>query len=145
MPSCPKKSARKRLQERVKCLAKWTIFFETPCTIHVSSYCEIWNYVCCKIYIDNGFKWISTVLGLYHEQSRKDRDDYIIVNNNNIVPGKESQFRKEVKGGLTADVSYNLQSIMHYASYFFSKNGKPTMVTNTKVWQLTLDLVNIYQ
>lgn len=35
---------------------------------------------------------IGHALGLIHEHTRPDRDDYIIVNTNNIAPGKENQF-----------------------------------------------------
>jgi len=61
--------------------------------------------------------------GVYHEQSRKDRDNHITVNYSNIKSGKSGNFSK--KGSRWS--SFNLNSIMMYGSYAFSKNGKPTI------------------
>ncbi|KAJ6649090.1 Zinc metalloproteinase nas-13 [Pseudolycoriella hygida] len=67
-------------------------------------------------------------LGFYHEQSRPDRDDYVNIIWENISPGMESQFKEYSTSKVTTyGVPYNLQSIMHYGSTAFSKNGKPTI------------------
>ncbi|XP_063352057.1 high choriolytic enzyme 2-like [Pelmatolapia mariae] len=51
-------------------------------------------------------------LGLYHEHTREDRDKYVTVNWQNIVAGKENNFK--VKNGNTQNLPYDLTSIMHY-------------------------------
>lgn len=55
------------------------------------------------------------VLGLYHEHSRPDRDNYIIVNDNNIRADKEKEFKKYSEVYVnTYGVDYDYSSIMHY-------------------------------
>ncbi len=61
--------------------------------------------------------------GVYHEQSRGDRDNHITVNYGNIQSGKSGNFAK--KGSRWS--SFNLNSIMMYGSYAFSSNGQPTI------------------
>ena len=65
--------------------------------------------------------------GVYHEQSRPDRDDYVTVLWDNILDDKKDQFTKEKEGGLHDTVDYNIYSVMHYSNKQFSKNGNPTL------------------
>lgn len=65
--------------------------------------------------------------GLFHEQSREDRDSYITINFGNITAGKEHNFNKHVSDGIDIG-SYDYGSIMHYGATAFSKNGNPTIV-----------------
>ncbi|ODN00311.1 Zinc metalloproteinase nas-7 [Orchesella cincta] len=68
-------------------------------------------------------------LGFYHEQSRPDRDDFVIVRYQNIQPGTEHNFNKYSSSQVsTFGVAYDLRSIMHYGSTAFSKNGQPTII-----------------
>jgi hypothetical protein len=69
-------------------------------------------------------------IGLYHEQARTDRPEHVRVLWDNIRTGFKSQFKSYVDRGRTGrDVGpYNINSIMHYGSYTFSRNGRPTMV-----------------
>ncbi|ODM87186.1 Zinc metalloproteinase nas-7, partial [Orchesella cincta] len=69
-------------------------------------------------------------LGLNHEQNRADRDNFVTIKWENVIPGYQSQFGKVgYSDATTFGVPYNTKSIMHYASYDFSVNGKPTIVT----------------
>lgn len=63
------------------------------------------------------------VLGFVHEHSRADRDRYILINENNILPGKAGQFsiQKESPINIFNHV-YDYGSIMHYSGYAFSKD-----------------------
>ena len=71
---------------------------------------------------------IGHVLGLYHEQGREDRDGFVRILWENVIPGKESQFEKKVT--YADDVlAYDYDSIMHYSAYAFSANGEPTIET----------------
>ncbi|XP_063066110.1 astacin-like metalloendopeptidase [Engraulis encrasicolus] len=64
-------------------------------------------------------------LGFHHEHSRMDRDKYIKIHYENIIEGKERNFRK--LEGNTLGVPYDLGSILHYGNFHFSK-GEPTVV-----------------
>ncbi|MET0541046.1 MAG: M12 family metallopeptidase [Variovorax sp.] len=66
-------------------------------------------------------------LGLWHEQSREDRDTYVRVQMENVIDGKGHNFDQEIDDG--DDVGpYNYGSIMHYGRKDFSKNGQDTIV-----------------
>ena len=61
-------------------------------------------------------------VGLYHEQSRYDRDTFISFFLDNVIDGQESQFAQQV--GNAQDIGgYDYGSIMHYYPYAFSRNG----------------------
>lgn len=64
--------------------------------------------------------------GLWHEQSREDRDNYITINWSNIQDGKSHNFNKHVSDG-TDIGTYDYGSIMHYGKTAFSKNGNNTI------------------
>lgn len=67
--------------------------------------------------------------GFYHEQSRSDRDHFVTINWDNIEEGKEHNFKTYAAQKLSGEDigDYDYASIMHYGTYFFSKNGKPTI------------------
>ncbi|XP_044024926.1 zinc metalloproteinase nas-4-like isoform X2 [Siniperca chuatsi] len=65
-------------------------------------------------------------LGLHHEHTRNDRDEYISVQWQSIIPGRQNNFM--VKPGNTLNLPYDINSIMHYGKYFFSLDGRPTML-----------------
>lgn len=62
--------------------------------------------------------------GFYHEQSREDRDKFIVIVEDNIRGGAENNF--QVEEGI-ARSAYDYCSIMHYSSTAFSKNKQPTI------------------
>jgi hypothetical protein len=67
-------------------------------------------------------------VGAWHEQSRGDRDQFIRIAWENIQPGREHNFNQHVTDG--DDIgTYDFDSIMHYPSTAFSKNGQPTIIT----------------
>lgn len=65
-------------------------------------------------------------LGFVHEQTRSDRDDYVIIKWNNIQSGMEGNFRKSSSAQLLTG-QFDINSIMMYHAYGFSKNGQPTI------------------
>ena len=68
------------------------------------------------------------IVGFWHEQMRKDRDDYIIINWDNISPGTELQFKKCEACG-DQGLEYDIGSVMHYHAYAFAKNkSEPTII-----------------
>ncbi|CAI5683051.1 meprin A subunit alpha [Oreochromis niloticus] len=70
-------------------------------------------------------------LGFYHEQSRSDRDDYIIIWWDQIEEGKEHNFNKYEDDFITdLNTPYDYESIMHYRPFSFNKNNSiPTITT----------------
>lgn len=71
---------------------------------------------------------IGHVAGLWHEQSRADRDEHIQILWENIQEGREHNFDQQITDG--DDVGdYDFSSIMHYPALAFSRNGQPTIVT----------------
>ncbi|XP_057599351.1 astacin-like metalloendopeptidase [Hippopotamus amphibius kiboko] len=69
------------------------------------------------------------VLGFWHEHSRADRDRYIRVNWNEILPGFEMNFIKSRSSNML--VPYDYSSVMHYGRLAFSRRGLPTI---TPLW-----------
>lgn len=70
---------------------------------------------------------IGHAIGLLHEHTRSDRDQFVNVKLDNIQTGKEFNF-DVVTGGVTNLGGYDYASIMHYGEFFFSSNGDPTLV-----------------
>ena len=68
---------------------------------------------------------IGHAVGLIHEQSRPDRDNYVRIQYENVLDGFAHDFDKRT--GLVLG-SYDYGSIMHYLPKTFSKNGQPTVV-----------------
>jgi len=65
--------------------------------------------------------------GFYHEQSRSDRDDFVTIHFDEIVPSQRGNFEK--RGARAQDIGpYDYGSIMHYSRSAFSKSGRPTIV-----------------
>ncbi|CAH0770629.1 unnamed protein product [Bemisia tabaci] len=67
-------------------------------------------------------------LGVFHEQSRADRDKFIKVHLENVIPEFKSNFDKQSLANTTYQFEYDFDSIMHYGKNFFSiGKGKPTI------------------
>ncbi|XP_058990350.1 astacin-like metalloendopeptidase [Mustela lutreola] len=69
------------------------------------------------------------VLGFWHEHSRADRDRYIRINWNEILPGFEINFIKSQSSNML--VPYDYSSVLHYGRFAFSRRGLPTI---TPLW-----------
>ncbi|XP_003941308.1 astacin-like metalloendopeptidase [Saimiri boliviensis] len=69
------------------------------------------------------------VLGFWHEHARADRDRYIHVNWNEILPGFEINFIKSRSSNMLTPYDYS--SVMHYGRLAFSRRGLPTI---TPLW-----------
>jgi Astacin (Peptidase family M12A) len=69
---------------------------------------------------------IGHALGLFHEQSRADRDSFVRINGANIAAGESSNFG--IDAAMGNDVgAYDFASTMHYSCGDFSGNGLPTI------------------
>lgn len=72
---------------------------------------------------------IGHTLGLWHEQSREDRDTFITIDFSNIDPMSVHNFDQHITDG--DDVgAYDFGSIMHYPAFAFARDpSKPTIIT----------------
>ncbi|XP_043849671.1 meprin A subunit beta-like [Dromiciops gliroides] len=69
-------------------------------------------------------------LGFVHEHSRTDRDDYIIIMENNLFPGTENNFYSLSEKIIeTLNVPYDYISVMHYPKTAFQIKKEPTIIT----------------
>ncbi|XP_068246635.1 protein SpAN-like [Palaemon carinicauda] len=66
-------------------------------------------------------------LGFFHEQSRSDRDNYVHINIDNVLPGATSNFKKITDNNYS--IEYDFSSDMHYGARSFTLNGKLTIAT----------------
>ena len=71
---------------------------------------------------------IGHAFGLWHEQSREDRDNFVQINWANITPGRAGNFQTYSSGQGADAGPYDFGSIMHYPTWAFSDNGQPTIV-----------------
>jgi hypothetical protein len=70
---------------------------------------------------------IGHVVGLWHEHSRDDRDQFVRIEEANIDTSQLHNFTQRVTDG--DDVGpYDYGSIMHYGSRVFTRNGRETIV-----------------
>lgn len=73
---------------------------------------------------------IGHTIGLWHEQSRVDRDTYITIHPENILPAYTTDFATYAQQGMDgfdAAGGLDFASIMLYSSFDFSRNGLPTI------------------
>jgi hypothetical protein len=69
---------------------------------------------------------IGHAVGLWHEQSREDRDQFVRIRWENILPNMEHNFDQHITDG--DDIGgYDYHSIMHYPAKAFSSNGLDTI------------------
>ncbi|WKY14245.1 hypothetical protein Q1695_000076 [Nippostrongylus brasiliensis] len=72
-------------------------------------------------------------VGFFHEQSRADRDEHVIINWSNVESGLQDQFDKYSLNMIDhLETEYDYGSVMHYAPTAFSKNGKATIEPRKK-------------
>jgi hypothetical protein len=71
---------------------------------------------------------IGHALGLWHEQSRSDRDEFIEIITENIQPKALLNFDKHIQDGRDLG-QYDFTSIMHYPATAFGIDGRVTIRT----------------
>ncbi len=74
------------------------------------------------------------ILGVYHEQSRPDRDAFVTVNLSNVQVGFENNFR--IENGSRTFGYYDFLSIMHYPAGAFAIDGDIPTITVNAPWDL---------
>uniref|UniRef100_UPI003AAC45E7 meprin A, alpha (PABA peptide hydrolase), tandem duplicate 1 n=1 Tax=Centroberyx gerrardi TaxID=166262 RepID=UPI003AAC45E7 len=72
-------------------------------------------------------------LGFYHEQSRTDRDDYVDIWLDQVIPGLEHNFNKYNDDFITdQNTAYDYESVMHYRPFSFNNASIPTITTKIR-------------
>jgi hypothetical protein len=73
---------------------------------------------------------IGHAVGVWHEQSRPDRDCYVTVNDEKIVPGKQHNFKKREENRVDYQgTEYDYRSVMHYRRKAFLRYDCPNGFT----------------
>ncbi|KAI8504679.1 Meprin A subunit beta [Branchiostoma belcheri] len=88
-----------------------------------------------QVSIGNGCEQTGTVihellhaLGFWHEQSRPDRDNFVAIQWANIPQSVRYNFQKYTNREVNSlGSAYDIGSVMHYGSYAFSSNRRPTI------------------
>ena len=75
----------------------------------------------------NAIHEIGHTIGLWHEQSREDRDTFVRIVWANIDPSMQHNFTQHITDGDDLG-AYDYGSIMHYPRDAFSSNGQDTIV-----------------
>ncbi|MCW3074590.1 MAG: peptidase astacin [Flaviaesturariibacter sp.] len=70
---------------------------------------------------------IGHAFGMQHEQRRRDRDQYIVIHEENIETDALGNFSVSQTGQVVGP--YNYGSVMHYGTHTFSKNNRATITT----------------
>jgi len=70
---------------------------------------------------------IGHAIGLWHEHSRIDRDNYVKILWDNISEQSQYNFNQHLSDGQDYG-EYDYLSIMHYSAYAFSKNNQKTII-----------------
>jgi len=91
-------------------------YFQSPQELSLGNGCQRFNTIVHEM---------GHAVGMWHTQSRSDRDNWVVVHFENIRDGTEGNFQKYENKPLCG--GYDCSSAMHYHPFSFSKNGEKTI------------------
>ena len=80
---------------------------------------QVWIADDCEV--GNVVHEIGHAIGLYHEHTRPDRDNFVTINRDNLEAGSEDNF-EIIETGADIFSEYDYGSIMHYGAYYFAED-----------------------
>jgi hypothetical protein len=83
----------------------------------------------------NAIHEIGHTVGLWHEQSREDRDLFVTIHWEHIQDGMAAQFNQHITDGDDLG-AYDYGSVMHYPRNAFSRDGQDTITPNDPAAQI---------
>jgi hypothetical protein len=122
-----------------ECAELPSIILKSPAKKSCSSYvgCIGWTHQSQMMNLGQGCESLGTgaheighAMGMTHEQSRSDRRENVVVHFSRIKDGKEKNFR--MREDAYTGTPYDVLSLMHYGSHYFSKDGKRTLETTNQ-------------
>lgn len=81
-------------------------------------------------------------IGLLHEQSRPDRDRYVIIHTRNLQNSRMAFNFQKASNINSLGTPYDLASMMHYSSTAFARQGTKTITTRDPSKQRLIDTYN---
>jgi len=85
---------------------------------------------------------IAHSLGMFHEQSRPDRDRYVRIHLGNLQNSRMAFNFNKQNGINSLGTPYDLASMMHYSSTAFARRGTKTITTIDRSKQRIIDTYN---
>lgn len=82
--------------------------------------------------VGNTIHEIGHAIGMYHEQSAPNRDQYVEIRWENILEEAKHNFEKATLQEAGTVGPYDYGSIMHYSRFAFSKNSQPTIIPKSE-------------
>ncbi|KAK8759695.1 hypothetical protein V5799_002676 [Amblyomma americanum] len=81
------------------------------------------------LYLGTALHELLHAAGFHHEHTRYDRDDYLKINMENVIPEYSLQFKKRPKSSDPVDTRFDFTSVMLYGSTSFAKDkSHPTIL-----------------
>ncbi|CAH2068284.1 unnamed protein product, partial [Iphiclides podalirius] len=99
-----------------------------PRGVHIMNLARNYPGVGCFRHATIVHEWMH-ILGFLHMQSTHNRDDYVRIVEENLIPGTEHNFAIYDSSLVdNLDIEYDYVSCLHYGPYAFSSNGEKTII-----------------